>query len=189
MYYGTSKIGRPPAEFEVKYKIIVEDIDIANKRVKQHQIGTLIRKGLLGSKKLTESDETGWIEIGKMEMISKTPYIVEEEYEGQLHLESIGERKCVIQQYGIPSSLSKGIVFWDKEFIWPLQYINIFRRLSERPGVLHIAKECADMILNFPDLNLQTSLKQSRNVILREDSIVVSLKETNIPFVIPRAQP
>lgn len=183
-YYGASRMGRPPAEFQITYKLEVEDIDIANNRVKIHSIGNLSRKALFANKKLTESDERDWMAIGEKSFISKTPYVIEGECESELHIENIGLRQCIIQQFAIPSSLSKGIIFWDKEFIWPLQYITLIRRVSETStNLLDITKEVCDTISKVSGWNLDSALKKSKNVYLRENSIVVPLKETNIPFV------
>ena len=44
-------------------------------------------------------------------------------------------------------------------------------------------KESAEMMINLSNGNLQTALKESRSEVLRESSLVISLKETNIPFV------
>jgi len=52
IYSGTSKVGHLPGEFDVTSKLQVEDIDIANKRVKLRSIETINRRIWRSSKKV-----------------------------------------------------------------------------------------------------------------------------------------
>jgi len=85
------------------------------------------------------------------------------------------------------------IVFWDREFNWPLQFIAIIRYKSKKPsGILEImvdaVKESTELMLNLQNMNLQTALKESNSAVLRESSLVLSMKETKISFVPPHPQ-
>jgi len=88
-----------PGEFEVIVKIEVEDIDLANKRVKLVVRTTMFQRMWRLSKKVKERREAGWIKIGERLLPSSTPYILEREYEGVINVRGLGVRRCVIQEW------------------------------------------------------------------------------------------
>jgi len=194
IYRGSAKVGDLPGEFDVTEELSVEDVDLANGMVKLRDRTTIVQRLWKTSKKVSETDFADWVEIGGRTLLSDIPVKLEGECEGQTYVKGLGIRRCVIQHYAVRRD--SAIVFWDKEYNWPLQLIAIFRykRKSSSESFEFLAEAARDVAELWAesfervtgeslDLNMQDELKKSESVVLRESSIAISLKETNIPFI------
>ena len=177
VYGGTTKLaGRP---VEATARVEVEDIDFTNKRVKIHAHSSMFWKVLFGTKKLGEKEIAEWIKIGERVILSEEA-ILEGEYEGVVRVEGVGVRRCIIQHYS--EGLSTTVVFWDKEFNWPLKYLLIFRVKSEASQT--VLDDLKDVLKGMLGLPIEDSLKKSKSKALKERSLILYLKETNMPGLI-----
>jgi len=187
IYGGTSKVKPLPGEVEITSRLEVEDIDLLNKRVKLHIRSSATSRVWRLSKKISEEEVADWVKIGDKVIPSDTPYVVEGEYEGVMRFGSLGVRRCIAQLCSLPKSTM--IVLWDKEFDWPLEFISIFRYIRERSHSMSddlgsILKDMIKGIFQIPSSsteNMKSTLKKSKSEIVREYSLVISLRETNIP--------
>lgn len=187
IYSGASKVKPLPGEVEITSRINVEDIDLANKRVKLRIHSSAISRVWRLSKKISEEDVADWVKIGDRVIPSDTPYVIEEEYEGVMRFSRLGMRRCIAQLCSLPKSTM--IVLWDKEFNWPLEFISIFKYIRERSHSTSddLGSILRDMIKGIfqmpssPPEGFGSIVKKSKSEIVREYSIVISLNETNIP--------
>jgi hypothetical protein len=182
-YGGTAKVKPLPGEMDVTSRIEVEDIDLVNKRVKIHISSSAIQRIWRMTKKISDEEVSDWIKIGDRVIPSDTPYVVEGEYECVMRFPKLGVRGCIAQVCSLPKSTM--VVFWDKEYAWPLAFISIFIYRRKTPSMTdEITSAITDMIraiTGFPTEELQETLKKSKHEVVREYSLAVSLKETNIP--------
>jgi len=173
-YYGTTKLtGRLCG---ANLRVEVEDLDLQNGRVKISGHSNMFYKTLFGAKKLGEKKVADWIKIGERVVIADEA-ILEGEYEGVVRVEGLGVRKCIIQQYS--EGLNTSVVFWGKEFNWPLKYLLIFRIKKESSD--EVTDALKDLLKTMMGLPLGDSLKKSKSVVLKERSLLLSMRETNIP--------
>lgn len=174
IYGGTTKLaGRP---VEATLRVEVEDIDFNNKRVKIRGHSSMFWRVLFGTKKLGEKEMSAWVKIGDRVVISERA-ILEGEYEGVVNIENLGVRKCIVQQYS--EGLNTSVVFWDKEFNWPLKYILIFRRETEASDP--IVEDLKALLKTMMGLRVDDLIKKSKTKVLKERSLILNLNETNIP--------
>jgi hypothetical protein len=173
-YYGTTKLAGRLCEANLRVE--VEDLDFQNGRVKISGHSSMFCKTLFGAKKLGEKKVADWIKIGERVVIADEA-ILEGEYEGVVRVEGLGVRKCIIQQYS--EGLNTSVVFWDKEFNWPLKYLLIFRVKKESSD--EVTDALKDLLKTMMGLPLGDSLKKSKSVVLKERSLLLSMRETNIP--------
>jgi len=192
IYSGTTKVEPISGEFDVTFKIEVEDIDLVNKRVKLRTCTSMFRRTWRLSKKVSEREEEGWVKIGERLLPSATPVILEKEYEGVINVRGLGVRKCIIQEWHEIHPRTKIIssaelIFWDKELNWPLQYMAIFQYKTKVPesiwgdALKDALKMTYDFISGSPGLDFEKACKDSRSEILKEGALILYLKETNIP--------
>lgn len=183
IYRGTSKIKPLPGEVEITSKIEVEDIDLANNRVKLRIHSDATNRVWRLSKKISEEEVIDWVKIGDRVIPSDTPYTVECEYECVMHFPGIGTKRCIAQVCSLPKSMM--VIFWDNELVWPLIFVSIFTYRHKTPGLLEDTVDTiAYMIKTVSGLHikgLQDTLKRSHNEMIREYSLVISLIDTNIP--------
>jgi len=182
-YGGASKIKPLPGEIEITSKIEVEDIDLTNKRVKLRIHSYAINRVWRLRKKISEEEVADWVKIGDRVIPSDTPYVVEGEYECVMRFPGLGVRKCIAQVCSLPKSTM--VVFWDKEIVWPLLFVSIFIYRRKTPSLSEeIADTIADIIKAMSGSHaegLKDTLKRSRHEVVREYSLVISLRDTNIP--------
>jgi hypothetical protein len=192
IYSGTTNVKPLPGEFEVTTKIEVEDIDLVNKRVKFRTCTSMVQRMWRLRKKVGERGEEGWVKIGEKLLPSATPVILEREYEGVINVQGLGVRRCVVQEWHeihprtrIISSAE--LVFWDKELNWPIQYMAIFQYKIKAPesiwedALKDALRTAYDLISGSPCVDLEKARNDSRSEVLREGSLILYLKETNIP--------
>lgn len=197
IYKGATKVAPLPGTFDVTVKIEVKDIDLANQQVKLHISSTIVQQIWRLRKKVSEKEHEGWIKIGERVLPSATPMILDAEYEGILNIENLGVRTCIIQQWHelkkrkrIVSSCE--ILFWDKEFNWPIRYMLVFNYKTKYPEGLFLGtvKDSLRSVIKSLERAIETgSLGElmtmeetvNRNEFLKEASLILYLKETNIP--------
>jgi len=174
IYEGKTKLaGRP---VEATARIEVKDVDIAKGRVRIGAHSIMFWRVLFGRKKLGEKEVVDWVKIGERVILSEEA-ILDGEYEGTVRVERLGIRKCIVQQYS--EGLNTTVVFWDKEFNWPLKYVLIFRyKHQSSDEIFAIFKGMLELATGGL---LQAELKKSKNKTLRERTLILHLKETNIP--------
>lgn len=174
IYEGTTKLaGRP---VEAAARVEVDDIDLASNRVKIRAHSKMFWKTIFGMKKLGEKEIAEWIKIGERVIISENA-ILDGEYEGVVRVEGLGVRKCIVQQYS--EGLNTEVVFWDKEYNWPLKYLFVFRVQTETSD--EVSQDLKNLLKSMLGLPIEESLKKSGSKILKERTLVLNLKETNIP--------
>ena len=189
IYNGTTKLKVLLGECEmiVTYRLEVTDIDDTNKKAKFHVRTTVIRQIGRRSKKLIDKEVSVWAGIGERAIISDEA-ILEGEYEGVLRVGGLGIRRCIVQQYS--EGLNTTVVFWDREFNWPLQYLLILRDKTEVSSDRSIFDDVKDMFKAVSGIkydledavkDLKDALKESQSKALKEKSIILYLTETNIP--------
>ncbi|MBU0470996.1 MAG: hypothetical protein KKF65_00085 [Nanoarchaeota archaeon] len=194
-YIGTNQMKPAPGDFVATVKIDVEDIDLANNRVKLGVSTSMVQRIWKLTKKFGEKKIDGWINIGERMLPSATPVKLESEYEGFINVRGIGVRKCYIRQL-LDMHPRKNIVsgaeldFWDKEFNWPLQSIIMFQYKTKTPesvwanaltGALNDMSKIIKALDDDPSKTYDNLFKRSENMVLRDASIILNITETNIP--------
>jgi len=194
-YSGTSKIRGLPGSLETLARIEVRDLDWANHRARIHVNTTGIHRAWPISKKLGEREAEGWVKIGERTLPTNSPVILESEYEAILNIKGLGVRRCFVQHYLEMQQRTRivsgaEIVFWDKEFGWPLQYMAIATYKSKISSSM-LADALKDSLRTFSSMVSELSgssgtyfddaLKSTKNEILREWTHTMYLRETNIP--------
>jgi len=186
------KVSTPSlGNLELMVKTEVAAIDLDKNQWKVITTGNLSKKIFgksinLGSEKTEDN-----LPIG--ELISSDSGIKVAEYQGTVRINNLGVRKCVIQEYDKGTRI--GLVFWDKEIRWPLEYITIYYRkgrdnsssISKEIGrtiesILPVSKEeriMKELVWAIDDLT--EAFKKSGCSALRERVFDVRLEETNIP--------
>ena len=194
-YSGTSSIRGLSGSLETLTRIEVKDLDLANQRAKIHVNTTGIQRAWPLSKKLGERKAEGWVKIGERTLPTTSPVILESEYEGLINIKGLGVRRCFVQHYlevqprtRIVSAAE--IMFWDKEFEWPLQYMAIAIYKSKIPSSmladalkdsLRMLSSLVSNLSGSSGIYLDDALKNTENEILREWTHTIHLRETNIP--------
>ncbi len=191
-YQGKAKLPSL-GDVETIMRIDVAAIDLDNHRWKA-TLKSIVTKKVFGkSLKLNEKESSVWFPIGEF-VIHSDVAIKLAEYEGVVTIDNIGVRSCVIQEYS--EGLSTNLVFWDKEFRWPLRYLMIFRKKTDDSrsiskdigraiqslwmiGDSEVETRIQELAWTIQDLT--DELRKSKNPTLRELPLVLVIKETNIP--------
>ena len=163
-------------KFEATAKVEVVDIDLSNRRAKFRVKSNVIRRAWRLRTKVGGKEIAEWARIGERVILSEEA-ILDGEYDGVVRVEDLGVRRCIVQQYS--EGLNTTVVFWDKEFNWHLKYVLIFRHIRE--GSDEIFDYFRDMLDLATGGLLKDELKKSKSKTLRERSLILYLKETNIP--------
>ena len=170
-------------KFEATAKVEVVDIDLSNRRAKFRVKSNVIRRAWRLRTKVGGKEIAEWARIGERVILSEEA-ILDGEYDGVVRVEDLGVRRCIVQQYS--EGLNTTVVFWDKEFNWPLKYVLIFRHEREDSDeIFDFFKACMHGFEDMLDFAtgglLKVELKKSKSKALRERSLILYLKETNIP--------
>lgn len=199
IYNGTTKVKPLPGEFEVTLKIQVEDIDLVNKLVKFYTCNSMFQRTWLLSKKVMEKKMESWVKIGERLLPSDISLMLEREYEGIVNVKGLGVRRCAVQEWRVihpGTRIISGVelIFWDKELNWPIQFMVVFQYKTKTPDsiwedalgdametVSRMISDTMDLMSGSQSVSLEVVIKNSRSEILREASLILYLKETNIP--------
>ncbi|MCW3488679.1 zinc ribbon domain-containing protein [Dethiobacter alkaliphilus] len=192
LYDGTAKVPML-GQVEATVRVEVSEVDLKNNRWKTSSESQLQKKVFSKFINMGGKKENEWLPIGEMTIVSNDAVKLAE-YEGVVRVDNLGVRSCIIQEYA--EGLNTNLVFWDKDLLWPLKYLMIFR--SKKEDSRSISKDIGRAFQSLSFIgssaeeikrkelawsldDLKDELRKSQSPALKENPLVLMLKETNIP--------